>query len=317
MATDFGEGDARLAEADEYPEVEDGDERQTEGDEDAGDDEEVPEEGQHGGGAEDGEDGGDVRAVGVGRAARRWQRGALMVLLDVAKGVGEGIGGRRAEMEARRWGVVAGHGFAEVDVDGDLAALRVGGVQPAAQAVAFVKPGGGGFAQHDFQPDGIRVGTATDDGNGVGLSGAQLGDVGPAPVAEASAIAVKHGETIAVAGEHGRGQRTRTEVAAALPEQIEGDERGVAEEDVEGVGQLRQVCAGEDGADAEGGEYAHAGGEQVDVGVVGAVVRAVIVSAVHAVGGSQAGLWQLYVSRRRGGMRQADDARPFRTEAKL
>ena len=209
-----------------------------------------------------------------------------MVLVDVAKGVSEGVGGCRAEMEARRRSVVAGYGFAEVDVDGDLAALRVNGIQPAAQAVAFVKPGGGGFAQHDFQPDGIGVGTATDDGNGVGLSGAQFGDVGPAPVAEASAIAVKHGETIAVAGEHGRGQRTRGKVTAALPEQAESDERGVAEEDVEGVGQLRQVCAGEDEADAEGGEYAHAGGEQVDVGVVGAVVRAVIVSAVHAVGGS-------------------------------
>ena len=258
--------------------------------------------------------GGGVRSVGIGRAARRRQRGALMVLVDVKEGVGEGVGGVCPQMKARRRGVVAGHGFAEVNVDGDLAALRVGGVQPAAEAVAFAKPGGGGLAQHDFQPDGIRVGTATDDGNGVGLSGAQFGDVGPAPVAEASAIAVKHGETIAVAGEHGRGQRTRTEVAAALPEQVEGDERGVAEEDVEGVGQLRQVCAGEDEADAEGGEYAHAGGEQVDVGVV---VRAVIVSAVHAVDGSQAGLWQLYVSRRRDGMRRADDARPFRTEAKF
>ena len=246
----------------------------------------MPEEGQHGGGAEDGEDGGDVRAVGVGRAVRRRQLCLLMVLVDVKEGVGEGVGGVCPQMKARRRGVVAGHGFAEVDVDGDLAALRVGGVQPAAQAVAFVKPGGGGFAQHDFQPDGIGVGTATDDGNGVGLSGAQFGDVGPAPVAEASAIAVKHGETIAVAGEHGRGQRTRGKVTAALPEQVEGDERGVAEDNVEGIGQLRQVCAGEDEADAEGGEYAHAGGEQVDVGVVGAVVRVVIVSAVHAVDGS-------------------------------
>ena len=221
-----------------------------------------------------------------GAAVAARQLCLLMVLVDVKEGVGEGVGGVCPQMKARRRGVVAGYGFAEVNVDGDLPALRLNGVQPAAQAVAFAESGGGGFAQHDFQPDGIRVGTATDDGNGVGLSGAQFGDVGPAPVAEASAIAVKHGETIAVAGEHGRGQRARAKIAAALPEQVEGDERGVAEEDVEGVRQLRQVCAGEDEADAEGGEHAHAGGEQVDVGVVGAVIRAVIVSAVHAVDGS-------------------------------
>ena len=146
-------------------------------------------------------------------------------------------------------------------MDGDLAALRLNGIQPASQAVAFAKPGGGGFAQHDFQPDGFGVGTATDDGNGVGLGGAQLGDVGQAPCAEAGAVAVINGKAVAVAGEHGRGQRARGKVTAALPEQVEGDERGVAEEDVEGVGQLRQLCAGEDEADAEGGEYAHAGGE--------------------------------------------------------
>ena len=207
-----------------------------------------------------------------------------MVLLDVAEGVGEGVGGRRAEMKARRRSVVAGYGFAEVDVDGDLAALRLNGVQPAAQAVTFAKAGGGGFAQHDFQPDGFGVGTATDDGNGVGLSGAQLGDVGQAPSAEAGAVAVINGEAVAVAGEHGRGQRARAKIAAALPEQVEGDERGVAEDNVEGIGQLRQVCAGGDEADAEDGEYAHAGGEQVDVGVVGAVVGGVVPDAVHVRG---------------------------------
>ena len=194
MATDFEEGDACLAEADEYPEVENGDERQTEGDEKAGGGGEVPKAGQGDVCGEDDEDGGSIRAVGVGRTVRRRQLCLLMVLVDVKEGVGEGVGGVCPQMKARRRGVVAGHGFAEVDVDGDLAALRLNGIQPAAETVAFAKSGGGGFAQHDFQPDGIRVGTATDDGNGVGLGGAQLGDVGQAPSAEAGAVAVINGE---------------------------------------------------------------------------------------------------------------------------
>ena len=43
VAAGFDEGDARLAETDEYPKVEDGDERQAEVDEDGSDDKEVPE----------------------------------------------------------------------------------------------------------------------------------------------------------------------------------------------------------------------------------------------------------------------------------